>query len=82
MRHPQTILPVSFRTIHKHRGKERHPSSMFIQLLPIQNTPHDYSHAHKMAFKIDLDKEKQTLMLHTGAYMQKQKSRQYEFVIV
>ena len=55
---PQLLFPRTFRTIREQPITEGHPPTMFLRILPPQDTPHDFSHAHKMAFKTNSDSDK------------------------
>ena len=53
----QLLFPRNFRTIREQPSDEEHPTDMFLRILTPQDTPHDISHSHKIAFKKNLDME-------------------------
>ena len=56
-RNPRLIFPRNFRTNCEQPITKGHPLTMFLRILPPQDTPHDCSHLHKMAFKTHPDRE-------------------------
>ena len=56
-RNPRLIFTRTFRSIREQPSTEGHPTNMFLRILPPQDTPHDFIHAHQMAFKTHPDGE-------------------------
>ena len=54
---PRLIFPRTFRTICKKPSTGRHPTTLFLRILPPQYTPHYFSHAHQIDFKTHPDRK-------------------------